>query len=94
MTVLVDLRYDSQALLAGGLYRPTGAGDVIVAPVTSDREGRVRILLRPRGKELNVVLSSQRVLTFVRKTEALIPSGTESLHLGLDDLVERLTTGA
>ncbi len=74
----------ARELLAEGLVRPTGQGDVAVWPSRSRGEDVVCVALSsPSGQAL---LEADRMLisTFLEATFSLVPAGTESDLLDLD----------
>jgi hypothetical protein len=74
----------SRELLQVGLDRPSGEGDVRVWPAHSASDVLFLHLRAPSGEAL-FELSRAVVAGFLRQTEALVPSGTESELLALDD---------
>ena len=61
-------------LLAEGLHRPTGTGDVRVWPSRSHGQG-VEALLEAPARALE---------SFLKRTDAAVPPGTEHRHFDLD----------
>lgn len=81
----------SRTLLLQGLAAPAGEGDVKVYP-SIDEEARAVAVLdfsSPDGR-LVATVSSREVQTFLAKTFAAVPVGSESRHLDLDGLVAEL----
>ncbi len=77
-------------LLADGLERACGAGDVAVWPGTAPQGPVVCMSLRaPTGHAL-LEAASADVADFVAETYSLVPAGRESEHLDLDDTFARL----
>ena len=74
----------SRELLLSGLDRPAGDGDVRVWPSTNAADVLFLHLRAPSGEAL-FELSRATVGAFLRQTEALVPSGSESDLLDLDD---------
>jgi hypothetical protein len=74
----------SRELLQSGLDRPAGDGDVRVWPAHAASDVLFLHLRAPSGEAL-FELSRAVVAGFLRQTEALVPSGTESELLDLDD---------
>src|SRR6478609_10273216 len=74
----------SRELLQSGLERPSGDGDVRVWPASAATDVLFLHLRAPSGEAL-FELSRATVAAFLRPTEALVPSGTESTLLDLDD---------
>jgi hypothetical protein len=77
-------------LLAGGLERACGEGDVTVWPAES-MEGPVlcMALRAPQGHALLEAMCAD-VADFVAETYSLVPPGRESQHLDLEDTFARL----
>ncbi len=73
-------------LLVGGLYEPTGDGDVHVWPCLSSSGTAVVIieLCSPDG-ELLVQASSRKVHSFVMQMLGSVPDGQESSFVDFDD---------
>lgn len=81
----------SRALLLQGLVAPAGEGDVKIAP-SIDEDARAVVVIdfsSPDGR-LVAQASSHEVQTFLARTFAMVPVGTESRHLDIDRLVELL----
>jgi hypothetical protein len=74
----------SRELLQSGLDRPAGDGDVRVWPSNNAADVLFLHLRAPSGEAL-FELSRATVGAFLRQTEALVPSGSESDLLDLDD---------
>lgn len=71
-------------LLQVGLDRPSGEGDVRIWPAHAASDVLFLHLRAPSGEAL-FELSRAVVAGFLRQTEALVPSGSESELLHLDD---------
>ncbi|WP_327371158.1 SsgA family sporulation/cell division regulator [Streptomyces sp. NBC_01217] len=82
----------ARTLLAEGLRRPTGVGDVLVLPRHGCRPHSMRIVLRSAAGAALVEIAVSAVTMFLSKTFMLVPSGTESLHIDLDRAVVELTS--
>ncbi len=78
-------------LLAEGLYEPTGDGDVHVWPCLSACGTAVTMieLSSPDGEAL-MQARSDEVCKFLANTEALVPSGTESELIDLDEALAKI----
>ncbi|MCG8965244.1 MULTISPECIES: SsgA family sporulation/cell division regulator [Streptomyces] len=81
----------ARELLAEGLRRPTGSGDVLVLPRHRRHPHVMRVLLRNRADAALVELAVPEVSAFLRQTFALVADGTEFLHLDLDRAIRELT---
>ncbi|MGI5439037.1 SsgA family sporulation/cell division regulator [Streptomyces shenzhenensis] len=84
----------ARSLLARGLRRPAGAGDVVVIPRHRCHPDAVRILLRSRHGAAVLKIASGAVTAFLHRADTLVPPGTEHRHLDLDHIVHRLTAGS
>ncbi|NEK84389.1 SsgA family sporulation/cell division regulator [Blastococcus saxobsidens] len=76
-------------LLAAGLERPAGDGDVRVWPAHTASDVLFLHLRAPSGEAL-FELSRATVAAFLRHTEALVPSGSEASLLHLDQELDAL----
>ncbi|WP_369240079.1 SsgA family sporulation/cell division regulator [Streptomyces sp. R21] len=90
----------ARSLLAEGLRRPAGIGDVQVTPRRHSAAGHpspsdtVRILLRTRdGAAATLEVRASAVTAFLRRTDVMVAPGTEHHHLDLDRVTTRLTAG-
>ncbi|MEO5652816.1 MAG: SsgA family sporulation/cell division regulator [Marmoricola sp.] len=81
----------SRELLADGLLRPSGSGDVQVWPCHNVRGDAVAVieLHAPTGKAL-LRTPAPAVQEFVNEIFAAVPLGTECIHLDIDAVVEKL----
>ena len=78
-------------LLAEGLFRRTGDGDVRVSPHLDDRGTRiVQIELRSPDGEAVLQAPADGLRGFLESTYAVVLPGSESAHIDLDMLVEAL----
>ena len=82
----------SRELLQSGLDRPSGEGDVRVWPAHGATDVLFLHLRAPSGEAL-FELSRATVAAFLRQTEALVPSGSESAMLSLDEELQALLSG-
>lgn len=86
----------SRTLLLQGLAAPAGDGDVKVYPSIDDRARAVAVLdfSSPDGR-LVATTSAREIQSFLARTFAAVPVGTETDHLDLDGLIaELLDSGA
>src|SRR4051794_17694111 len=74
----------SRELLQAGLEAPAGDGDVRLWPAHAATDVLFLHLRAPSGEAL-FELSRATVAAFLRQTETLVPSGSESALLDLDD---------
>src|SRR5215218_10619144 len=82
----------SRELMQSGLDRPSGDGDVRIWPAHGATDVLFLHLRAPSGEAL-FELSRATVAAFVRQTEALVPSGSESALLALDEELQALLSG-
>ena len=82
----------SRELLQAGLDRPAGDGDVRLWPAHAATDVLFLHLRAPSGEAL-FELSRATVAAFLRQTETLVPSGSESALLALDDELQALLSG-
>ncbi|WP_026422469.1 SsgA family sporulation/cell division regulator [Actinokineospora inagensis] len=78
-------------LLAEGLVRATGDGDVRLAPVTSG--GRPVLALEIESPDGHAVLELDHaaVQSFLAATTDIVPLGSESDYFDIDALIEEIT---
>jgi hypothetical protein len=79
----------SRELLQSGLDAPAGEGDVRVWPAHGATDVLFLHLRAPSGEAL-FEFSRGTVGAFLRRTETLVPTGTESAQLDLDDELQLL----
>lgn len=81
----------ARELLEDGLYEPSGDGDVHVWPCLDARGHAVTVieLSSPDGEAL-LQARSDELGDFLRRTQELVPRGTEDTHLDMDGLVASL----
>lgn len=85
----------ARELLVLGASSPAGDGDVMVWPaLTPEMEDAVVIRLQAPGGRLVLRLGRLELDDFLRRTLALVPSGSESDNLDLDALVADLLRAA
>ena len=82
----------SRELLQAGLEGPAGDGDVRLWPAHALNDVLFLHLRAPSGEAL-FELSRATVAAFLRQTEQLVPSGSESALLDLDDELQALISG-
>lgn len=77
-------------LLVEGVFRPCGQGDVRIWPTKVERRNVVFVALTsPDGNAL-LEMPSAAVAAWVERTLRIVPPGTESERLGLDEGLARL----
>ncbi len=81
----------ARELLASGMQEPTGDGDVHVWPCLDSRGHAVTIieLSSPDGEALMQACSDD-VRDFLANVEALVPNGTESQYLDIDEVLTKI----
>src|SRR3954469_17992514 len=79
----------SRELLQSGLNAPSGEGDVRIWPAHAATDVLFLHLRAPSGEAL-FELSRATVAAFLRQTEALVPPGSESDLLDMDDELHAL----
>ncbi|MQY39993.1 Sporulation-specific cell division protein SsgB [Streptomyces sp. RB17] len=75
----------ARELLADGLHRPVGAGDVRLRPTRRRGQDMVRVALMSPAGQAELLLPRPALARFLRRTDAMVPPGTEGGHLALDD---------
>ncbi|MET8029970.1 SsgA family sporulation/cell division regulator [Streptomyces avermitilis] len=80
-------------LLAQGLYRPAGIGDVRLWPSSRLGESNVCIALRSGEEEVLLEASVRPLELFVKRMDAAVPSGTEHRHVDLETELSHLLLG-
>ncbi|MFS4094110.1 SsgA family sporulation/cell division regulator [Streptomyces sp. AF1A] len=83
----------ARELLAEGLRGPAGIGDVRLSPTRRQGQLMVEVALMPPAGQADLMLPGQEVADFLRRTEALVPPGTERRHLDLDSELSHLLAG-
>lgn len=84
----------ARELLLEGRYTPTGDGDVQVWPCLSSCGEAVVIIELSSPSGLAVLQAPlRRVQDFLARTLEVLPHGSESAHLALDDVIEQLLAG-
>jgi hypothetical protein len=84
----------ARELLVEGVFRPCGTGDVRVWP--SDNEGRGVILVALSSPDGDALLEapSEAVSAWLERTLRVVPPGSESAALGLDEALAELLAPA
>jgi hypothetical protein len=90
-----DIRRElARSSLARGITEPVGGAHLSLWPSLTS-EGRAVVVLSmvsPDGGDLVCEIRTNQLHRFLTRTFALVPVGTESDHLDLDRVVERLLT--
>lgn len=81
----------SRDLLSRGLTDPSGEGDVRISPGISD-EGRAIVSIELSSPDGRLITQARThdVHRFVTRSLALVPPGTESRHLRIDEAITKL----
>lgn len=77
-------------LLIDGMNQPTGDGDVHIAPAATNGRAAVLITLSSPDGHLLLEARADQVAEFIDGTLDLVPAGTESSQLDLDDLIGKI----
>ncbi|WP_189868712.1 SsgA family sporulation/cell division regulator [Streptomyces viridiviolaceus] len=77
----------ARELLAEGLRRPAGPGDVMVIPRYCHHPHSIRIVLSNLAGTALIELAAAEVDAFLQQAFALVPLGTESDHLDVDGAI-------
>ncbi|MET8576140.1 SsgA family sporulation/cell division regulator [Streptomyces sp. NPDC005012] len=80
----------ARSLLAEGVRRPAGAGDVLVSPHRRDRRSWVRVVVRSRAGAAVLEIAAPAVTAFLSRTGRLVPPGTEGQHIDLEGVIADL----
>ncbi|MEU9359925.1 SsgA family sporulation/cell division regulator [Streptomyces sp. NPDC048301] len=82
----------ARELLVEGVFRPCGHGDVRIWPAKVDDRGVICVALTsPDGNAL-LELPSVAVSAWTERTLRIVPPGTESTLIGLEDALAQLLT--
>ncbi|MER6127671.1 SsgA family sporulation/cell division regulator [Streptomyces sp. NPDC001795] len=85
----------ARELLVEGVFRPCGHGDVRVWPAKAGGRSAVLIALNSPGGDALLEAPAAPVSAWLERTLRLVPPGTESRRLGIDDgLAELLAPAA
>lgn len=78
-------------LLVRGMHEPSGDGDVHVSPAINEA-GRAVVVITLTSPDGSLLLEARtdQVGEFLDRSLALVPSGTETLNLDLDDMIAQL----
>ncbi|MET8403613.1 SsgA family sporulation/cell division regulator [Streptomyces sp900116325] len=82
----------ARSLLAEGLRRPAGMGDVLISPNRDSRPHSTCIVLRSAAGAALIEIAVGEIVAFLKHTFMLVPSGEETLHIDLDHAVVELTS--
>ncbi|WP_037908629.1 SsgA family sporulation/cell division regulator [Actinacidiphila yeochonensis] len=80
----------ARGLLAEGMCRPAGLGDVLVRPRRSRCRDWARIVVRSAAGAAVLDVAAEAVTAFLEQAAAVVPPGTEGAHLDLDRVVAEL----
>ncbi|WP_033218690.1 SsgA family sporulation/cell division regulator [Kitasatospora phosalacinea] len=83
----------ARSLLAAGLLRPTGLGNVLVTPRCHGERDSVGIVFRSPDGEAVLSIAAPAVAAFLGQTRSVVPPGTEGRYVDLDRVVAELLAG-
>ncbi|GGT90999.1 MULTISPECIES: SsgA family sporulation/cell division regulator [Streptomyces] len=75
----------ARELLVEGVFRPCGHGDVRIRPTEVDGRGVVLMALSSPDGDALLEAPSAQVSAWLERTLRVVPPGTESEQLGIDD---------
>jgi hypothetical protein len=84
----------ARELLSEGLRRPTGCGDVRVWPSRNRGQGIVCIALSSPEGEALLEAPARALESFLKRTNAAVPPGTEPRHYDIDAELAHLFAGS
>lgn len=84
----------ARSLLAEGLVRPAGVGDVLLVPWHPRRPTAVRVVVRSAAGAAALDLAASAAGAFLERTDEVVPPGTEGLHIDLERVVAELVAGS
>jgi hypothetical protein len=77
-------------LLADGLNRQVGEGDVMLRPTGEDCSPEVELVLSTPGSHVRLALPADSLAAFVRASHAVVPPGAETQHLDIDTAISEI----
>lgn len=80
----------ARELLVEGVFRPCGTGDVRVWPSTNDGAGVILMALSSPDGDALLEAPSTAVSAWLERTLLVVPPGTESAALGMDEALAQL----
>ncbi|MFC3572366.1 SsgA family sporulation/cell division regulator [Streptomyces yaanensis] len=83
----------ARSLLAQGLRRPVGEGDVLVLPGHRCHRNSVRLVVRSTKGAAVLEIAASAVTVFLQQADLVVPPGAEGLHIDLDRLIAELMAG-
>jgi len=84
----------ARELLVEGVFRPAGTGDVRVWPSKNEGRGVVLMALSSPDGEALLEAPSTAVSGWLERTLRMVPPGSESKQLGIDDALAELLAPA
>ncbi|KIF69690.1 sporulation protein SsgA [Streptomyces sp. AcH 505] len=82
----------ARELLVEGVFRPCGHGDVRIWPTKVSGRGVLSLALTSPDGDALLEASSAAVSAWVERTLRIVPPGTETAQLGIDEGLSRLLT--
>ncbi|MEV0980610.1 SsgA family sporulation/cell division regulator [Streptomyces sp. NPDC049915] len=80
----------ARELLVEGVFRPCGHGDVRVWPTKADGHGVVLMALSSPDGDALLEAPAAQVSAWLERTLRVVPPGSESEQLGIDDALDQL----
>jgi hypothetical protein len=77
-------------LLADGLHRRTGNGDVVICPSSGAAAAEVELMLSVPEGRARVTLPAETLAAFLQATHHVVPPGSESAYLDLETTIVQL----
>ncbi|WP_030182787.1 SsgA family sporulation/cell division regulator [Streptomyces sp. NRRL S-813] len=74
----------ARELLREGLLQPVGIGDVRLRPARHQGQHMVQIVLTPPAGRVDLMFPWPVVTEFLQRTDAVVPPGTEPVHVDVD----------
>jgi hypothetical protein len=84
----------ARELLIEGVFRPCGAGDVRVWPSKSEGRGVILVALSSPDGDALLEAPSGAVSAWLERTLRIVPPGSESAALGIDEALAELLAPA
>ncbi|MFJ8158528.1 SsgA family sporulation/cell division regulator [Streptomyces sp. NPDC094468] len=80
----------ARQLLIDGMHQLSGTGDVGIWPSRSDGRDVICISLSSDTGEALLEAPARALASFLRRTQAAVPPGTESQHIDVNDAIVHL----
>lgn len=90
-TGVADIEWSfARDLLAEGMTRPSGEGDIVIWPETGHRTQLVLMALNSPSGQAVLEADREVVAAFLNRTYDLVPAGTESVELDIDRWISQI----